>query len=130
MIKFFTIIFISLGSWALAYGSEISYLVKGSIQSGQIALTVYETQPSAQACYLLFEKMEYFADLQILDLRLREVKNCPIDVYGNRKSEIIWFLPSYFAPKDRIQVRVNGAVLGEINFGINTIGQINEGGRP
>ena len=122
-------IFVLCGSSAFAH-QEKAFLIQGQIQSGKIDITISEEQASALACNLIVEKMEYFSDLQILDLRLVEVKNCPLDIYGQRKAQVAWSLPSYAQPKGPIRLRINGNVLGEINFTTNEISRIHEGVNP
>ena len=94
----------------------MDYQIQIQLDSKKMTIDLMEDKSSSNACDLTVQKIEYFADLKLLDIRLVPVLNCPLDLVGNRKAHIEWSTPFNFSSQKEVSIRVNGKVRTKVNL--------------
>jgi hypothetical protein len=120
----------------LAYSDQTSlkvssetYKIEATQQGSNLVLRILEIGDVEQACDLIVEKMEYFEDLNLLDVRLAAKSFCPADVVGPRQAELSWRLPVPLRSSSLTLVRVNGRLTAQVSIRNSILTIINGGVR-
>ena len=109
---------IALCAFAGAANAHVhdSFNISSTKESNILKIELVETEAHSNQCDLVVNRLEYFSDLEVLNIETKESEFCPIDTIGARKAKVLWQLPQKLRSAGKLSIRVNGKVLTKISW--------------
>lgn len=81
-----------------------------------LKIQISETESVGNQCDLVVTRFDFFSDLNLINVEIKETDFCPADFVGPRKALVLWQLPQRLRTAGLLNLRLNGKILNNIKL--------------